>query len=702
MAWQWGGGIYTSGAVQIKANRIAFNQALNHGGGVYCRKSKARLIGNFIHNNNHGGIAGKNCDPYIANNLIVNNSADGGLGDWDIKREGSGIFIDINSDATIVNNTIANNFSSQYKGSTVRLFSNTKFFNNIVWGNMDDFGNSSPIAIEGAIHVDIRNCIVQRGLAGIRTDNPVSELTTENIIDSLPQFIQESGSIGNTANGFNADWSINALSPAINNGLYDPETVGELMVDYSGHERNPDAWDIGAYEHRTEGFEISSEPLDIVACSGDTVSFFVLANDTAYYQWFLNEKPIPGANDPNHIVEGVTQETEGLYSCAVWNAFGGRWSEPSFLIVNHPPEIFIQPDHKWMIEGTPATLEVLAEGSPPMEFQWYKDGAAIPEADRPKLFFQDPDSKTEGMYYCNIENFCGTASTDSIQLFLAPQICMVTIDTVTSNNLVIWEKKSSAPIESYNVFRESIVAGEYDVLGNVPAKNNSVFSDTGADPSVQAYIYKITALDYEGNESDINLCKPHKTIHLLTSLNTQYSVAQLDWDHYYGFQYGTFYIFRSASRTGFSMVHPMASSTTTWTDRDATSGQEYYYRVAVEKIPACNPEEEGKKGGTGPYKHSLSNMDDNKIKATGLLPTAEARSLMIYPNPMREFTTIRFHNPEHNIYNVYVRNLSGKIARHIENVSGNELNLYRGELESGYYIIEFNGPGNYYGRLIIQ
>jgi len=702
MAWNWGGGIYTSGAVKIIGNRISYNEAFDQGGGIYIRKSKAIVVRNNIYNNRFGGIAVKNSDPYIANNLIVNNSADGPLGDWDIRREGSGVFIDINSDATVVNNTICNNFSSQYKGSSIRLLSNSKFLNNIVWGNVDDFGNPAPLAIEGVINADIRNNIIMGGPASIRVDNPESSLRIEQIIDSLPQFIQESAGEGISFDGSIADWNINALSPAINNGVFDPEIVGDLVIDYSRNERNQDAWDIGAYEHQTGLLEISSEPKDIVSCRDDSASFKVMANDTAYYQWFLNEDQILGANNPSLTIEKVNQENEGIYFCRIRNAYGERVSEPSFLIVNHPPQIFIQPDHKWMIEGTPAILEVIAEGSPPMEFQWFKDGMQIAEADRPKLHFPDPQSETEGMYYCTIDNSCGTTSTDSIQLFLAPQICMVTIDTTNGSNLVIWEKKSSAPVDSYNVYRESIVAGQYDVLDNVPAKDLSVYADTAADPTVQAYIYKITALDEEGNESDINLCKPHKTIHLLTSLNTEFSVAQLDWDHYYGFTYGTFYIYRSTSNTGFSMIHPKASSTTTWIDKSASSGQKYYYRVAVAKPEPCTPTGEGKKKGTGPYYHSLSNMDDNKIKSTSIHTDTESKSLKIYPNPMQEFTSLRFHNPENHLYKIIIRSISGKIERIIGNVYGNEYTLERGELEPGYYLIDFQGPDCLHGKLIIR
>jgi hypothetical protein len=442
--------------------------------------------------------------------------------------------------------------------------------------------------------------------------------------------------------------------------------------------------------------------MDIVACDGDTAIFDVMANDTAYYQWYLNEMPITGANRPDLNMTGINNEHEGIYFCRVWNAYGLKVSEPSFLIVNHPPEIFIEPEHEWMIEGTPAVLEVFAEGSPPMDFQWHKDGMLIPGYTFPKMVIQDPGNENEGMYHCTIENFCGSVSTDSIQLFLAPQICMVTIDTVTGDNLIIWEKKSSAPIESYNVYRESIVAGQYEVLGNVPVDNLSVYSDTGADPSVQAYIYKITALDAEGNESNIELCRPHKTIHLLTSLNTEYGVAQLDWDHYYGFVYGTFHIFRSGSQTGLSIVHSMASSSTTWTDRTATPGKEYYYRVAVEKPEACIPTGEGKKKGTGPYHHSLSNMDDNKIKTTGMSDGQETGNLKIWPNPMHEQARILFPNPGLEEYRLIMRDLSGKMVRTITGVRSGEVRIGREGLPPGYYSLELLGPRVYRCKLIIE
>jgi len=446
-----------------------------------------------------------------------------------------------------------------------------------------------------------------------------------------------------------------------------------------------------------------SQPVDIVACDGDTAEFSVLANDTAYYQWYHNEQMVPGANLPDLKVYNVVQENSGIYFCRVWNAYGQRISEPSFMIVNHPPEIFVQPDNNWMKEGTPVVLEVRAEGTPPMHFQWFMDGFPIEGAEHPKLIIQNPDSDKEGLYQCRIQNFCGTASSDSIQLYLAPQICIVTVDTVEyKHNLIVWEKKTNAPIAYYNVYRETVVKGEYEVLDRVPFDSLSLFIDSMAIPAQQSYIYKITAVDFEGHESDIDLCKPHKTIHLLVTLNTQTDDAWLTWDDFYGFPFGTYIIHRSEEKVNFDWTYPISASNTSWSDIFADPNTRYYYRIAVAREAPCIPSREGKKAGTVPYQHSLSNLDDNKMKAMGLDPHQATGNLTIYPNPMTDQARIIFRNPGSDEYVMYLRDLSGKLVRTRGGIKTPEIIIQRQDLMPGYYMVEISGPSVYRGKLIVK
>jgi hypothetical protein len=285
-------------------------------------------------------------------------------------------------------------------------------------------------------------------------------------------------------------------------------------------------------------------------------------------------------------------------------------------------------------------------------------------------------------------------------MYLAPQICMVTIDTATGENLVVWEKTTSAPIESYQVYRESSVAGQYEAIGNVPVNELSVYTDPDAKPAQRAYTYKITAQLSDGTESDIELCDPHKTIHLQTSLNTQEYVTDLDWTEFYGFDFGTYYIFRKAQgEPGFSVVDSLPKSGQTWTDLDAPDVDTILYAVAVKRALSCRPSEDTK-AGTGPYNHSLSNLDDDKLKTTGVGDVIVG-GLKIYPNPFTERTRIEFPNPGSEEYMFVVRDLAGKAVR-AGRVSTGSLVIERGSLDAGLYTIELRGEKIYRDRFMIR
>jgi len=382
------------------------------------------------------------------------------------------------------------------------------------------------------------------------------------------------------------------------------------------------------------------------------------------------------------------------------NSFGTTYSDQVYVNVSSSANILTESTSEWIPSDEVSTFSVNATGSMPIAYQWYKNGVAIAGATVPELQISSPDSSDEGIYSCIVSNACGIDSTEAIQVFLIPQICMVTVDEISGQNLIVWEKKTKAPIFTYNIYRESTAAGIYDHIGTVPFDDLSEFEDSIADPKAQAYLYKITVTDTDGNETDVNLCRPHKTIHLLVSTHPEYLTSQLGWDNYYGFEYLTYIIYRSSTGVDFAQVQEISSSLNSWTDNDTVQG-DLYYRIAVEKPESCDPEGLGKKAGTGPYNHSLSNLDNNKLRTTSVRDNYEPQA-RIFPNPFTQSATLQFPNPEGKAFTLLITDLSGKLQRIEHNITHSSFIIERKSLESGYYLFELRGDEVYRGKMVVE
>ena len=599
------------------------------------------------------GISLYHGNHYLANNLVCNC---GSIGVSFVECDPS----------YLVNNTIANNSSWGVNLYSTELYA----YNNIVYGNNSEFNDN------GVLH-ELNNFL-------------------EN-----PGFRSPTTGAGSDYDASEGDWTLLPVSPAIDLGTTATPGTELPGTDLAGNDR---VWnelvDIGAYESQAGIPVITRQPSNVITCGGAEVSLSVQTRDTAYFQWKLNGQDIPGANSPVLDFGSVASLDQGNYVCQVSNSFGLTESNPAYLFINLAPEILTEPTDTWVQKDKRTQLRVDVTGSPPMSFQWQKDGSDIPGATSPELKIPAADYMYEGGYSCVISNSCGTVQSNEAMLYLAPEICMVTVDEESGFNLVVWEKNSIAPVSAYNIYRESTYSGIYDLIGTVLYDDLSEFTDSAANPAVQAYLYKITALDENGNETDPDLCRIHKTIHLLASINPETKATQLDWDRYVGFDYGTYNIYRSDSTFQFEIVHSMASSTSTWADTDPGKGTKYY-RIGAVKEESCNPTG-NTKAGTGPYTHALSNLDDNKLKSTGMEDPALAGSLSIYPNPMKDYATLQFPASAGESYVLTVRDLSGKPVVLRDKVTGNRIELKRGSLAPGIYLIELKGASVYRGRLVVQ
>jgi len=224
-----------------------------------------------------------------------------------------------------------------------------------------------------------------------------------------------------------------------------------------------------------------------------------------------------------------------------------------------------------------------------------------------------------GLYSVGVTDDFGCSDTidqEVIVHYSIPEdICIVTIDLETGKNLLVWEKEVNAGVSEYLIYREGEVAGQYDVIGVVPFDDLSIYVDLTSYPESRQYLYKISAVDTCGTESTIS--SYHKTLFL--QYVSSVGGVNLRWDKYEiegsPVQFQSYIIYRGTDSTKLEPVETISGNLTAWTDTDPVALQDrYYYRIAGVKGDTCSPSG-SKKAGTGPYSHSMSNIEDNRLQA---------------------------------------------------------------------------------------
>lgn len=232
------------------------------------------------------------------------------------------------------------------------------------------------------------------------------------------------------------------------------------------------------------------------------------------------------------------------------------------------------------------------------------------------------------------------------ETYQAQQLCIVTVDTATGRNLVVWEQTPNVDILAYKIWKRNDLTSQYDSIGIVPVDSFSTFIDVNSDPPQQSSSYAISVIDNVcGDESALS--PVHTTVHLSANVGVNGQV-NLQWDAYVGFSYSSFEVYRSNNGGSFTQIGNTANTVYSYTDLTPPSGTNYYY-VAVTNSNDCTPSRSVQK--------SLSNiLDGNGNPVSGVAKIAKDR-ISVYPNPFK--TTFRIEpNVEYELFDLLGKNVS--------------------------------------------
>lgn len=305
---------------------------------------------------------------------------------------------------------------------------------------------------------------------------------------------------------------------------------------------------------------------------------------------------------------------------------------------------------------------------------------------------EDISSLAPGVYTVTVEDAGGCSSVKNItvypQLPATPQICVVTVDSLTTTNVLVWEKPVTSNISHYNIYREGSQAGQYLRIDSVLYTEDSEYNDLVASPMVRSWRYKISAVDNCGNESAKS--PYHKTIHATINLGLGGNINLL-WDAYEGRTYTSISCWRHTDVNGFELLWTNPSTQFSFTDTPpSTVNLDYVLGFPL---------------GTPCTSSLLKAQDYNGTRSNRSAGVFDASGLGINENDVTDFDVMVFPNPSAG--NIQVRltgTANGEFEYQIMDVTGKivldgskferHFDMDLTNLESGIYYLRIVNNGN--------
>jgi uncharacterized delta-60 repeat protein len=175
-----------------------------------------------------------------------------------------------------------------------------------------------------------------------------------------------------------------------------------------------------------------SQPVSQDQDAGDLARFIIAAGGSGplSFQWLKNGAPLAEGGNVAGVETGTLTLTNvlggdaGLYSVVVSNNSGSVTSALAILTVRDPV-ILNQPESQSRELGQGASFSIIAKGTTPLIYQWWKDGVALTGATRTSLTLTNLQAGDAGIYRVVVSNQWDTVSSSEALL----TVNLITLDT---------------------------------------------------------------------------------------------------------------------------------------------------------------------------------------------------------------------------------------------------------------------------------
>ncbi len=212
---------------------------------------------------------------------------------------------------------------------------------------------------------------------------------------------------------------------------------------------------------------IITQPTSRTNIAGTAASFTLLAGGTGAMniRWLKNGVPLvnqgntAGANTATLTLSQAFKADEASYTAVLSNSFGSRTSLVALLtvidpfITQHPVGVIRNP-------GESATFNVAAVGTPPLSYQWYHEGLAVPGAVGSSLVLSGLSGTDAGRYTAIVSIGQGSSATS------APAV--LTVNLATLDNTFNPGASNGVATLAVQPDGKILVGGSFTNLGGQP------------------------------------------------------------------------------------------------------------------------------------------------------------------------------------------------------------------------------------------
>lgn len=401
------------------------------------------------------------------------------------------------------------------------------------------------------------------------------------------------------------------------------------------------------------------------------------STNTFTYLWSTNN------SDTTNTIAGLFA---GTYSLTVTDGNGCTKSD-SVTLVTQYPSISLSPSITNSSCITNGSINISPNGgTAPYSYTWSNSSSN-----------QNLSGIGGGTYSVTVEDNNGCFISDTVTVYnsIAPNsipICMVTVDSSSTKNVIVWEKPGTAPIDSFRIYRE--VASVYTLVGSVSYNAVSEFTDNtnGINPNTTSYKYELSVLDTCGNESPLST--EHQTVHVQLSVAFPQGV-NLSWNDYTGFTFSQYRILRDDLGNGnWQAIDSVSYGITTYTSTDVLPNARYI--VEAKRPVPCSSTRQGNIRN--------SSKSNTASQTTGINELSNDLSIIISPNPSNGKFTILIDNGQLTIDNfkLSIYNVLGEgiYLSELKQRTTNEINLF--DVPKGIYFVKINNGDGVYTRKIVK